>query len=548
MPTKNIRVLLVEDDIVDQMAFKRMVIESALCYDFIIADCVSQAKTILSGSVFDVIITDYMLPDGSAFDIIGIKMDTPIIFVTGAGDEGTAVNAMKSGAYDYLIKDHERNYLKILPLTVEKALKSKEAERRLRLLNAAVENANDAVIILEAEPSDLPGRKILYVNKAFTRMTGYESQEVLGSTLNMFNGINTDTSELAKANLAFEERKPITIEVANYRKDGTEFWVESNIVPFANELGWYVHWVSVQRDITERREFEEAMILSKKAAEEASQAKSDFLSTVSHELRTPLTSVLGFTTIIKDDLEGFIFPNIKDRGKTMDRKIRNVSESLDIMEKEAVRLTNLINDVLDIAKIEAGKIEWKDDEVDIREVFKRAASAVASLLEPKGIVISEEIIGEGTSPSEGFKFFGDFDRMIQVVTNLFSNAIKFMVSGTITYRIKGSQTQVVDELRCEISDTGIGIPEDMLEKIFEKFKQIGSTLTSKPQGTGLGLPICKEIIEHHGGRIWAESDYGKGSTFIFTIPITHLSTSLNGSIASNEKDTLMKSIKNLSRF
>jgi PAS domain S-box-containing protein len=530
---KNIRVLLVEDDEIDQIAFKRLVKDSGLPYDYAIAGCVSEAKEILAGSLFDVIITDYMLPDGSAFDVISIKTDTPIIFATGAGDEGTAVNAMKAGAYDYLIKDHERNYLKILPVTVEKALKSKEAEQRLRLLNAAVENANDSIIILEADPSDLPGRKILYVNKAFTRISGYESHEVLGKTLRMLNGINTDAAELAKANLAFEERKPITIEIANYRKDGTEFWVESNIVPFAEERGWYVHWVSVQRDITQRKEFEDAMKLSKEAAEEASQAKSDFLSTVSHELRTPLTSVLGFTSIVKEDLEGYIFPNIKERDKKMDRKIRNVSESLDIMEKEAIRLTNLINDVLDIAKIEAGNIVWKDDEIDIRDIFVKAVAATAPLHQAKGITVKEETIGDD------FKFFGDGDRMMQVATNLLSNAIKFTESGTITYRIKSDK----DEVRCEVSDTGIGIPEDMLYKVFEKFKQIGDTLTAKPQGTGLGLPICKEIIEHHSGKIWAESNYGKGSTFIFTIP-----TFLKKHTVIDDKDSLIKSIKDLSRF
>jgi PAS domain S-box-containing protein len=530
---KNIRILLVEDDVIDQMAFKRLVKDSQLPYDFAIAGTVTEAKEILSSSNFDVVITDYMLPDGSAFDIINIKSDAPVIFATGAGDEGTAVNAMKAGAYDYLIKDHERNYLKILPVTVDKAIKSKEAEQRLRLLNAAVENANDSIIILEAQPSDLPGRKILYVNKAFTRMTGYESEEVLGQTLRVLNGINTDVAELAKANLAFEERKPATIEVANYRKDGTEFWVESNIVPFAEEKGWYVHWVSVQRDITQRKEFEEAMRLAKEAAEEASQAKSDFLSTVSHELRTPLTSVLGFTSIVKEDLEAYIFPLITERDKKMERKIRNVSESLDIMEKEATRLTSLINDVLDIAKIEAGKIEWKEDEIDIREVFKRAIAATASLHEPKGLAIKEELKGEG------FMFVGDGDRMIQVVTNLFSNAIKFTESGTITYRIKSS----VDEIRCEVSDTGIGIPEEMLGRVFEKFKQIGDTLTAKPQGTGLGLPISKEIIDHHCGKIWAESEYGKGSTLIFIVPVNVVKEcKIEG------KDDLLKSIKDLSRY
>jgi DNA-binding NtrC family response regulator len=199
------RVLLIEDDKVDQIAFKRLVKERGLPYEYTIAGSVSEAKKILNSEEFDIIITDYMLGDGTAFDIFDYIIDTPIIFVTGAGDEKTAVKTMKAGAYDYLIKDPERNYLRVLSVTIENALKRKRADERLRLLESVVINANDAIVIFEARPGELPARRILYVNKAFTKMTGYVPEELMNKTLRILHGPKTSHEELDKIQKVLDE-------------------------------------------------------------------------------------------------------------------------------------------------------------------------------------------------------------------------------------------------------------------------------------------------------------------------------------------------------
>ncbi|MFZ1858398.1 MAG: response regulator, partial [Chitinophagaceae bacterium] len=170
----------------------------------------------------------------------------------------------------------------------------------------------------------------------------------------------------------------------------------------------------------------------------------------------------------------------------------------------------LINDVLDLAKIEAGKMEWNQENVSMPEVAERAIAATTSLFDQKALKLVKEI---DTHLPE---ITGDKDKLIQVIINLISNSVKFTDKGTVTCRAY----QEKDELIVSISDTGIGIAPEDYGAVFEQFKQVGGdTLTDKPKGTGLGLPICKEIVEHHGGRIWVESEVGKGSTFSFALPV-----------------------------
>jgi GAF domain-containing protein/CheY-like chemotaxis protein len=244
------------------------------------------------------------------------------------------------------------------------------------------------------------------------------------------------------------------------------------------------------------------------AAEAANEAKSAFLAGVSHELRTPLTSVLGFAKIIQKRLETRVFPHVSMDNPKVRSATQQISENLAIIVSEGERLTSLINNLLDLAKIESGKLEWRLEELDIADVLRRAISATASLFEGKEVSLVEDL------PENLPLIHGDRNRLIQVVINLISNAVKFTERGTVTCRVR----QDDGEILVSISDTGMGIPEDYLEKVFEKFVQVGDTLSNKPKGTGLGLPICKEIIEHHGGRIWVESRLGQGSTFSFTLP------------------------------
>jgi signal transduction histidine kinase/CheY-like chemotaxis protein len=246
------------------------------------------------------------------------------------------------------------------------------------------------------------------------------------------------------------------------------------------------------------------------AAEEADAAKSSFLSTVSHELRTPLTSVLGFAKIIRRRLEERLFPLIPEEDRKVQQAKHQVIENLGVVVSEGERLTKLIDDVLDLAKIEAGKFTWNMASVSVTDVIDRATAATASLFEGKKLVLLREI--EPDLPL----ITGDQDRLIQVVINLISNAVKFTDAGSITCSVRQRDGEVV----VGVTDSGIGIAPADQSKVFEKFKQVGDTLTDKPKGTGLGLPICKEIVEYHGGRIWVESEPGKGSTFSFTLPVT----------------------------
>ena len=242
--------------------------------------------------------------------------------------------------------------------------------------------------------------------------------------------------------------------------------------------------------------------------QELDQLKSDFLSTVSHELRTPLTSVLGFARIIAKRYEESLLPHLDQSQARVRRDAQRITENLQIIIDEGERLTRLINEVLDLAKIESGKMEWQMQEVSLHEVVQRAVNATSALARDKGLDV------QVVSHTEAGQVYGDVDRLTQVVTNLLGNAIKFTNEGSVTCVLE----RHADDIMVKVKDTGVGIAPEDLDKVFEKFRQVGDTLTDKPKGTGLGLPICKEIIEHHGGRIWVESAPGIGSTFIFTLP------------------------------
>ncbi len=256
------------------------------------------------------------------------------------------------------------------------------------------------------------------------------------------------------------------------------------------------------------RLFEEAR-QARAAAEDADAAKSSFLSTVSHELRTPLTSVLGFAKIIRRRLEERLFPLVPEDDRKIQQSKRQVMDNLNVVVSEGERLTKLIDDVLDLAKIEAGKFTWNMESLSVQDVIERATAATSSLFEAKKLTLVQNI--EPGLP----EITGDRDRLIQVVINLISNAVKFTDSGSVTCSAALRDGDIV----VSVTDSGIGIALSDQPKVFEKFKQVGDTLTDKPKGTGLGLPICKEIVEFHGGRIWVESESGKGSTFSFTLPL-----------------------------
>jgi Na+/proline symporter/nitrogen-specific signal transduction histidine kinase len=230
--------------------------------------------------------------------------------------------------------------------------------------------------------------------------------------------------------------------------------------------------------------------------QEFDRLKDEFISTVTHELRTPLTSIRAFSEILLAN---------------PDMDLEQRSKFLGIIVKESERLTRLINQVLDMAKIDSGRIEWRIEEIDLRALVEDAIASTGQLFRDKQVALREEL---GDEP---VMIAGDHDRLIQVIINLLSNAVKFCPeqSGEVAIRLR----PVANRWRIEVIDNGPGIAEDQHKLIFEKFHQVSDNLTGKPKGTGLGLPISQKIVEHHSGRIWVESKPGHGAAFIVELPL-----------------------------
>lgn len=244
--------------------------------------------------------------------------------------------------------------------------------------------------------------------------------------------------------------------------------------------------------------------------QKASAAKSSFIANVSHELRTPLTAVLGFAQIVQSRLENVLLPRVPLDDARAARAASQVRENVEIMIQEGQRLTKMINDILDLEKIEAGQMVWDLEPLDIGSIVRQSAAATRSLYTSKGLEFHVDIAPDLPQVE------GDRDRLVQVVINLISNAVKFTHRGHIACVAKQGTGPFVS---VSVSDTGVGIsPQDQRE-VFDKFRRVGDTLTEKPAGTGLGLPICREIVEHLGGSITVESMPGYGSTFTFQLPV-----------------------------
>lgn len=253
--------------------------------------------------------------------------------------------------------------------------------------------------------------------------------------------------------------------------------------------------VALVRDVTLEREID--------------RMKTDFIATVSHELRTPLTSVLGFAKITKNKLEERVFPHVPADDRQGRRAVDQVRGNVDIIVSEGERLTALINDVLDISKMEAGRMEWKMGPVQVNELLERARDAVGSLFLRSPVQLVLEV--EPNLPT----IQGDHDRLLQVLINLLSNSGKFTEQGSVTLSARAAPGGV----ELGVADTGSGIDPALHATIFEKFKQVGDTLTNKPKGTGLGLPICQQIARAHGSEIRVESRLGAGARFSFLVPV-----------------------------
>ncbi|MBS1190893.1 MAG: signal transduction histidine kinase [Rhodocyclaceae bacterium] len=372
-------------------------------------------------------------------------------------------------------------------------------------------------------------RVILKGNNKFHELFGYVPGELAGHSVSCLHPNKESYLAMGEGyrRLAQGERFRQILELK--RRDETRFWARINGCMLSGNVARGSVWMF--EDVTAEHEAQTALVQAREIAERAEhdlrasyveleqanrrlqqldQLKSDFLSSVSHELRTPLTSIRGFSQLVGREFGRSFAPLAKD-DPGLQKKAARIEENIEIVLKESERLTRLINDVLDLAKIESGRNEWHDAPMQVEAWLQNAAEVTAGLFEEKPAVRLQLDIGAGL-PS----FIGDADRMLQVLVNLVSNAVKFTDSGSVGLHAFLNREGLI---QVDVRDSGIGFPPEEAETIFDKFQQArqGDTLLDRPKGTGLGLAICREIIERHGGRIWAQSEPGRGSVFSLTL-------------------------------
>jgi len=503
-------VLIVEDDKIDQLAFKRLIKMENLPYDLVIGESVKQAHQLLKDRRFDIIVTDYLLPDGTAFDVLEKVDDTPSIFITGAGNEDLAVKAMKSGAYDYLIKNVGRNYLQILPEVIKKAIKHKKAEDKLEayyshleelvkerteelasekeLLSVTLSSMGDGVIATDAQ------RRIILFNRVAEELTAFSGDFAKGrpisEILSLINEQNKEpvenpADEVLKqyeSNYQFEnESRKNKRNICLVDKNNNERAVSTSAAPIKKDDGSLIGTVLVLRNVSREREIE--------------RMKENFISLVSHEFRTPLTSIKAYTEMILDAPD---IPHGKRAGY------------LEIIEKESNRLAQLSESILEISHIESGSLKLSLERLDIAHLINQTISALQPLADKKGIPLEVKL----QEPLDDI--VADRDKIQSMLNNLINNAIKFTPDEG---RVSISAERQNDEMVITVSNTGEGIAQGEIGRIFEKFYR-GSRHGRHTPGTGLGLSIVKEIVTVHGGRINVESEQNKRTTFTVFLPVS----------------------------
>jgi phosphate/phosphite/phosphonate ABC transporter binding protein len=345
-----------------------------------------------------------------------------------------------------------------------------------------------------------------FVNNAATQMLGYSQDELIGQALHALTHHTRPDGSVFPA-----EECPITAAMRRgdiyhmpdelfWRKDGQPLRVESTSTPIITGSGEIIGAVVSFRDIRLRMEAEEALRRAKEEAEVVSQAKSSFLANMSHELRTPLNAIIGYSEIIAEELHG-------------DERAELVQD-LNRIRTAGHHLLSLINDILDLSKIEAGKMTLSLHHFDVAEVVEDVAATVHPLAQKNGNTLRVEC------PPEAGTFYSDHTRVRQVLLNLLSNAVKFTENGTVALRVARKNTAGGEQLSFEVTDSGIGMTAEQMDKLFQDFTQADSSTTRKYGGTGLGLAISRRFCRMMGGDIAVTSQSGKGSIFTVTLPVS----------------------------
>ena len=413
----------------------------------------------------------------------------------------------------------------------------KLTEEKLRKLSQAVEQSPTSIEITDSKGN------IEYVNPKFVTTTGYSLEYVIGKKTSILKSENSSSEEYKKLWKTITSGEVWSGEFHNRRKNGELFWESASISPMIDSKGKITHFIALKEEITYRKETEilleeknlkieaqnleykrinEELIVAKNQAEESDKLKTSFLANMSHEIRTPMNGILGFAGLLKDPM------------LTGDEQ----KEYIDIIEKSGARMLNIINDIIDISKIESGLMKVKIAESNINDQVDYIYTFFKPEVENKGMKLS--CIKSLTSTDSIIRT--DREKVFAILINIVKNAIKYSEVGVIEFGyIKKGQF-----LEFFVKDNGIGIPKNRQKAIFERFIQADIEDKMAAQGAGLGLAISKSFVEMLGGKIWLESESGKGSTFYFTIPYdtkTEEKTSIQNAVIDNEIVNHLKKLK-----
>ncbi|MGE5498420.1 MAG: response regulator [Syntrophothermus sp.] len=466
-------------------------------YNIITADNLSRARELISEYNPALIISDWRLPDGEGTSLINKDSSDlpviPVVLMTSYGNEQFAVDSFKKGALDYIVKSAEM-FMDMAHIA-EKALKEweiryekKMIEDRLSKLYHAVEQSNVGVVIAGTDGI------IEYINPEFERITGYSINEVIGKKTNILKSGQTSDdiySNLWNTILAGNVWKG---EFLNKKKNGELYWESDSISPIKNKNGDITSFLAIKEDITRDMEMQLTIRKALDKAEEASRLKSSLLANMSHEFRTPLNGIIGYSNILKEDVQ--------------DPEHR---EMLEKILKSSARLLSTLNSVLNFSELESGSVA--------AELKVISAADIAKFINTYYEQINEHELGYTLHVKDNnMSFIADRNMIEHVIDNLISNAIKFTVHGNISVDIYPEYINSEAFAVIKVTDTGIGIEEDKLEMIFEEFRQISEGISRKYEGNGLGLSVSRRMVQLMGGTLRAESRLGEGSSFYVRLP------------------------------
>jgi PAS domain S-box-containing protein len=389
------------------------------------------------------------------------------------------------------IDDHKRaeSEIKSLNETLarnvhQRTVQLQASENRFQWL---VEGIQDyAILMLD------PDGRVASWTAAAKRIKGYTEEEILGQHFSRFYTAEDIAASLPEQHLQTAAAQGHSVEEGwRVRKDGSKFFAYVQITALRDEAGELRGFSNITRDITERKLAEEELVVARRRAEDANRAKTDFLAVISHEIRTPMNAILGMAEVLSET------PLNPEQ-----------QQYVGIFRSAGANLLTLINEVLDLSKVESGHFELEQTEFDLEQLTAQAIDLVMPRARKQGIALSAKL-----DPEVKKRFIGDPTRLRQVLINLLGNALKFTAVGEVTLTVHPS----LGKLEFAVSDTGIGIPEEKLQTIFDDFAQASSSTTREYGGTGLGLGISRKIVERMGGRLSVMSVVGEGSTFHFAV-------------------------------